>query len=152
MIKKIQLDISKTEDLYEKYNINIINKEIINYLVENAFHTQKNDKILVNINNICKSKDNIKDLIFSGLNNELNNLIKNNYRNNITQIVLFLIGTVFLFLSTLINTNVIGKEILIIIGWVPIWEMIYLELFRDFHCRRRIKTLKKLIHSTFEIK
>lgn len=147
----IQLDITDKENLYEKYNTNIINTELINYLVDNALYIKKEDKVTIQVNNICKTKENIKEIIINGLNKELDSLIKSNYRNNIIQIMLFLLGTIFLFLSTLISDTAIGKEVLIIIGWVPIWEMIYLELFRDSKNRRKIQVLKKLIVSDFEI-
>lgn len=149
MNKTIQLDITKEENIYEKYNTSIINCDLINYLVDNALYIKKADKITIQINNICKSKENIKEMLINGFNKELDSLIKSNYRNNIVQIVLFLLGIVFLFLSTLLGDKAIGKEILIIIGWVPIWEMIYLELFRDSKNRRKIFVLKKLIDSTF---
>lgn len=66
---------------------------------------------------------------------------------NIKQFFLLMIGVIFLFLSTIVNESIIWKEILLIGGWVPIWEMIDLELFSDFQERRKRKILKKLLKS-----
>lgn len=39
------------------------------------------------------------------------------------------------------------KEILLISGWVPIWEMVKIELFPDVQGRIKRKYIKKLLKS-----
>ena len=58
-------------------------------------------------------------------------------------------GIFFIFLSYQIN-NEIWKEIFLISGWVPIWEMIELELINDVKDRKRKRILLKLINSKIE--
>ena len=49
--------------------------------------------------------------------------------------------------ATLIKEDVIWKEVLLIGGWVPIWETIDIELFSDLEGRRKRIILKKLLKS-----
>ena len=54
-------------------------------------------------------------------------------------------GVMFIFLSTKIDDSTIWKEVLVILGWVPIWEMMEVELFPDAAERKRRKAIKKLL-------
>ena len=54
-------------------------------------------------------------------------------------------GTLLLFLSTKIPNNLLWKQVLIIISWVPIWEAVEIELFPDVVERKRRKYMKKLV-------
>lgn len=54
---------------------------------------------------------------------------------------------IFVFLSTKIQGSGMWKEILLITGWVPIWEMIEVELFPDAYGRRERKLINKLLKS-----
>ena len=56
-------------------------------------------------------------------------------------------GIFFLTLSTLVDSESIWYELMIIGGWVPIWEMIEVELFPDVEERRKRKVIKKLLKS-----
>ena len=76
--------------------------------------------------------------------------ISNEYhRTNIIQLALLILGLIFLFFSSLISESSIWKEVLLIIGWVPIWEMVDLELFKDYRGRRKKKIIAKLLSSDF---
>ena len=59
---------------------------------------------------------------------------------------MFIIGITMLIISTLILNQVI-KEIIIIAGWVFIWEVIDISLNTDIETRMTKKTIKKLLKS-----
>ena len=54
-------------------------------------------------------------------------------------------GAFIIFLSTKVPEDLFWKEVLVIIGWVPIWEMFEVELFPDAEERKRRKAIKRLL-------
>ena len=71
--------------------------------------------------------------------------IINKYRSNNKKQILFLfLGMIFIFISLQIQ-QAVWKEIILITGWVPIWEMIRIELFYDVEGRRKRKIIKRLL-------
>lgn len=152
MEKVINVDILKEEDLLEKYNVKRANKNLIEYLIKESRYVEDYEKITVLVNNKCKTKIDIIEKITEGLKDEYDKVSREYHRNNIIQIALIILGIVFLFISSLIDESVIWKEVVLIIGWVPIWEAVDLELFRDFSGRRRKKIIAKLLSSDIEEK
>ena len=151
MEKTIKLDITNAENLLERYNGDIINHKLIEYIINKSFYTGKNDKIKIIINNKIKTEIDIKEMIIKSLKEEYIKIEKEYYRNNFIQIVLLILGSIILFLSTLFSQNFILIEILVIGGWVPIWEVMNIELFSDFKGRRKKLIILKLIESEFII-
>ena len=88
--------------------------------------------------------------------NELVDMIRENYgvdiheikvlseKRTIFDLISILIGIVFLFLSMLVKNIPVVSEVLVIFGWVPIWEAMYSMLFGGFKNRLLLKRLKKL--------
>ena len=91
-------------------------------------------------------------MILESFKEEYEKSLKIWHLTNIRQLFLLMIGIIFLFLSMLIKENVIWKEILLIGGWVPIWETIDLELFSDAEGKRKRMILNQLIKSEIEEK
>ena len=147
MKKVIEIDLNSKEDLLERYNNKRISKDLIEYLINETNFISKKDNVVIQINNNIKIDIDIVKYLTNGLKDEYVSNIKSHLKNNIIQIVLFFLGIFFLFLSTQINDNDIWKEILLIGGWVPIWEMIDLELFNDFRGHKRKRILQKLLDS-----
>ncbi len=147
MKKIIEIDLNSKEDLLERYNNKRISKDLVEYLINETNFVSKKDSIVIQINNNIKADIDIAKYLINGLKDEYESTIRSHLKNNIIQIVLFFLGIFFLFLSTQINSSDIWKEILLIGGWVPIWEMIDLELFNDFRGRKRKRILQKLMDS-----
>lgn len=91
---------------------------------------------------------------------KLINIIRSNYglyiRENIIymdhlirkNIFLFLGGCLFILLSfALEQVSSVISEIILIIGWVGIWEVVYSAFFSDYKKRMEIKRLKQLTNS-----
>lgn len=150
MEKIIKIDLLNENDLIEKYDNDKLNLELLNYLLKYAQFISNKDYIKIVISNNCHSQINIKNLIKDALNEELVNTFKEHYKNNIIQIFLFFLGIALIFISTRIEDS-IWSELFLIGGWVPIWEMIELEIFNDFRGRKKRKILNKLIKAEIEV-
>ncbi len=151
MEKIVTIDIQNEEDLVGIYDSNIANYNLIDYILKKTLYTNKNDKITFIIHNKCNTKLPIKDIIINGLNLEYEHLIKEYKKNTLLQIALLFLGLFFLFLSTILVKESIWHEFLVIAGWVPLWEMIDIELFNDSKNRRKKHIIEKLLNCEFII-
>lgn len=144
-MKNIIVNIKRESDLYEKYNDNL-SKDLINYLIEEA-RVKDDIKIIINTNlNIKK----IDVLLKEGIINAYNNSKRlDKYLDN-KQIIFFIIGIIFLILSTFIKYGILN-EIIIIAGWVAIWEVVDISLNIDSKLRISRKLMNKLINSEIEV-
>lgn len=151
MEKIIEIDLKNKEDLTEKYNEKLVSKNLVDYMIEQARFIDKKDKVKVVINNQCGLSKDCLEVIKDGLKLEYQKNLNNSKLGNIKQFFLMLIGILFLFLSTVIHEDLIFKEVFLIIGWVPIWEVIDMELFSDIKEKRKRFILKKILEGNFEI-
>ena len=147
----IKIDIQNEYDLLEKYDKSKISTNLIDYIIKKAYYTKKHDTIKILIQSDCNTSIKIKELLIVGLKNAYEKTNYEQKRKNIIQILLLLLGSLFIFLSSRINDTFIWKELLLITGWVPIWEMIDIELFNDSKSNRTKKIIKKLMISKIEI-
>lgn len=152
MEKIIEIALCSKEDLVEKYNNKIVSKNLIDYIMEQAMFIGKHDKAKVIINNQCHLNDSCLDMIKNGLKIEYEKNLRNGKLSNIKQVMLMIIGLIFLSLSMVIPDGFIFKEVFLIVGWVPIWEVIDIELFSDIKEKRKRMVLKKLLEASFEIR
>lgn len=146
MEKILQIDLVNENDLFEKYNRGIISKELIKYMIESTPYFRSSDSIKIVINNGINSVDECTSLIIEGLKNEYDYNIFKYHRNNLMQIALLIAGVIAIFISTLIDATII-KELVLIGGWVLIWEMVESEIFEDINNRKKIIILRKLLNS-----
>lgn len=144
-MKNIIVNIENKSDIYEKYN-NALSRELINYLIRESKFTNSDIKIIVNTN---LKLDNIETFIKEGLKNAYNETKIIDRSHDTKQLTLLLIGTIFLIISTL-TFNII-KEIIIIAGWVAIWEAFDISLNVDSKLKLTRKLIKKLINCKIEV-
>lgn len=146
MEKIIELNIKNIDDIIDKFNNKQISDDCLNYLIKSCLFIKKNEEIKIIIDNVNINE--VEELIINSVKEEYNRSLKMISINNYIQIICFLIGIFFLLLSTLINEKYIFNELLLIVGWVPIWKVIEIELFNDSEERRKRKILKKLMKCT----
>ncbi len=144
-MKNIIVNIENKSDIYEKYN-NTLSRDLINYLIRESKFVHDSIKITINTN---IKLDNIETFIKDGLKNTYNETRIIDRAHNIKQLLLLLIGTIFLIISTL-TFNII-KEIIIIAGWVAIWEVVDISLNVDSELKLTRKLIKKLINCKIEV-
>ncbi len=151
MEKEISVHIIQEEDVILKYDPSKLSSDLLEFILKKAMIISHKDTIKIMIYNQNDIKIDIKQLLYDGFKEELESIKKKHFTTNIFQFGLFLLGFIFLFLSFRTNDEV-WQEIFLIGGWVPIWEMIDLELFHDVKERRRKKTLVKLLNAEIVIK
>ena len=100
MEKIIEIDLIKKDDVFEKYNKNIISKDLINYIIDGSFFVKNNNLKLV-INNY--TNESYKEKIENALIDEYNYSITNNVRSNKIQATYLFVGMLAIFLSTVIE-------------------------------------------------
>lgn len=147
MEELIKIDLNNKNDLLDKYNNKNISDDIIKYIIKKARKIPKYKRIKIIINKKSDINIDTSELIKQGLKEAYNTSIQERNCNNLKQFMFLGLGIFFIFLSTLIEKKGIWKEILLITGWVPIWEMIEVELFPDVYGRRKRRIIKKLLDS-----
>ena len=147
MKKDIEIYIVDKDDFLEKYNEEKVSGALIEYIINQTKLIRKKERIRLVINKKCELDYNCVKMIKDGLKDEYNKSIRTRDDNNIRQLFFFILGIIFIFLSILIKEESIWKEILLITGWVPIWEMIEVELFPDVEGRKRRNIIRKLLNS-----
>ena len=146
-VKVIEVDLEDRYDFVEKYNHDKVSLNLLDYLIKETKYVDKKTDIEIIITPEFANTLDLGTMLKNAIQEEYYNTVQDHYFNNIFQIVLFLLGIIFLSISTLIKKEVVWKEIFLIGGWVPIWEMIELELFNDIRGRKRKAILKKLCNS-----
>ena len=142
--KVIKVDLDRKFDLLRTYNDNKVDVDLIEYLIDQIGLFKDTEKVKIVLNKRCELDVNVIKLIKEGLKEEHKKSLNVRDQNNLKQLWLLLMGVVFIFLSTKIEDS-LWKEVLVILGWVPIWEMMEVELFPDAAERKRRKAIKRLL-------
>ncbi len=150
MEKIIEIGLCHVEDLVEKYNQNRVSRDLIDYIISESILIGKKDKLKLVIYNKCQV-ENCWEMIQKGLEQEYKRSLKYDHFNNIKQWVLLGIGLFFLLLTILSENSFLINEVFLIIGWVSIWEVIDIALFKDTKERRKREILKKILMSECEV-
>ena len=149
MEKEIIIDITNSNELLEKYNKNKVCKDVIEYLVKEAMILDNEAKIKIIVHKDSELLDfDCKELIKNGLKDEYKRNITKHHDNNIKQIYFLILGVLIIYISSFFKGQALLREIILIIGWVPIWEMARIELIPDVQGRIKRKILKKLIYNS----
>lgn len=146
MEKIIEIDLIDKYDLVEKYNEKQVSSELIKYIINEAMYIDKKDTIIIELNKKFQSTKSSKKLIIDGLKREYDDSLRNHKMIDIKQYIFLVWGMIAIFLATVVENEVL-EEILVIAGWVPMWEMIDLEIFNDHDERKKRKVLKRLLNS-----
>ncbi len=148
MKRVIKVDLDSREALFETYDKEKVNKELIRYLVDSAAKFRKDDEIEIRINNLFDKSVECIPLIKKALAEEDTSNERKHYLIEIKQIAFFICGILALVISTFIATEIL-KEIVLIGAWVLIWDMVEMEIVDDVSNRKRNKILDKLLSSSF---
>ena len=144
-MKSITVNLTRESDLYERYNDDV-SDALIKYLIKEA---KTKDKIEV----IIKTKleiDNIEFLIKKGLQQELNDTKRIDKFYDFKQLRFFVIGIIFLLISTLMGYEIL-RELVLIIGWFTIYEVVEITFNTSSILRRKRKAIKKLLSCNIKI-
>ena len=145
----IEIYLTNRNNLIDKYNENKVSHSLIEYIIKQAQDANLYDEIKIIINKKSHIEEECIKLIKEGLQEEYNRSLRKRDDNNIKQLIFFGLGLLFIYLSTLIKSGAVWKEIILITGWVPIWKMIEVEILPDVAGRRKRKIINKILNSEF---
>lgn len=143
----ITISINDKYELIGRYDEKNISRELLEYILKETILTKKNKTIKIVINKRKDIEINSVEIVKEGLKQEYERSLEERRRNNLKQLFFLLLGMIFIFIATRMKYKGMWREILLITGWVPIWEMIEIELFPDVYGRRERRTIKKLLKS-----
>lgn len=144
MEKIIEADILDLDDFFEKYNKELVSKDLIDYILENLRDVSNKAPIKIILNK--KIKFDLESILRNSFLNEYQRMVKEHFYNNKMQVIYFLIGVVMLIISILLNDKALLEELFLIGGWVLIWQAVEIEFFGDALNRKKRKLLKRLIN------
>lgn len=134
------------------FNENKLSQDLSNYILEECKGLNYSDELEIHIKTkfdiTREEKVNIINMIRSNYGIDvrenviyMDHLIKKN-------ILLFIFGCLFIAYSFFIeDASATISEIILIIGWVGIWEVVYSIFFSEYKKRMQIKRLKQLANS-----
>lgn len=147
-MNEIIVNINEEEDYKNKYNSNNLSTDLSNYIYEECKGKPINNKVTIIIKTKYKIKDKEKEDIINKIHNnyktDLNEQLLMIKYSNIKNFAIFLLGILFLYLYYFVRINFVLSEMILIVGWVAIWEAVYAWLFVRDKDNIQIKRLKKL--------
>ena len=121
-------------DLEKVELLDQITKEKINFVVFSKFDMQ----------------DTEKDVFISMIRNkfgaDISEIINSHHKQRIANLLIFLIGIIFLTIYSLFEITVIS-EVILILGWVFVWEAICNFLYKEIESKFKIKKRKQIINA-----
>ncbi len=160
MKKKLNIEVDMSEKKYfvSKYNDNTLAPELKDYLLNEIIGYDINTKINIIIDAKFdlteEEKEHYKKLIIKEFKESNDEILYEIDQSNLKKLTLSLIGILFIIASYFFN-HIIGEvleEILMIFGWVALWEVAYAILFTDASRRRKIKRNKQIINANIKYK
>ena len=149
---------SEKKYFVSKYNDNTLAPELKDYLLNEIIGYDINTKINIIIDAKFdlteEEKEHYKKLIIKEFKESNDEILYEIDQSNLKKLTLSLIGILFIIASYFFN-HIIGEvleEILMIFGWVALWEVAYAILFTDASRRRKIKRNKQIINANIKYK
>lgn len=147
MKKVININLDSEEDLKEKYNSNVVSRDLINYILDQAHFINRKDELEIIVNK--NFGEDCVGSIKTGLRNEYLKASKETRFNNIKQITFLLLGLICLIIYAFLDNIEVVSEILLIGGWILMGEAIEIQLFTDPLIKRNKMILKKILKLDF---
>ena len=155
MKKVIEIDLDNKLEYLNKYNDNIINDELHNYILSAFDDVNKNILLKVKFNyNIDKDERLKVALVFKdSFSIELDNIQKKLKKRNIRDAVLLVLGFLFLIIYCYLDDFDIFliAEFFMVISWGSFWEFAESLLFGRKKLIVNKKKYEKLINTEIEI-
>ena len=142
-MEKVNIKLESLEEAKNKFNENILNDELDNYIVTASKHILPKERIILNIHSNSKiEKENIKSLIHNHYQKKVKQLNKIDKYDDYFRLILLLLGIILIIISE--QLTLFLSELFLIAGWVVIWEMVYDILFTGIKRKRDLKLYKRL--------
>ncbi len=157
-MKKINITVNlkNKQDLYTPYNNSILNDNLSSYLLNSLRGLGLKEKVQITIIHTedisLEEQKNIENIIHT-------NFYRIDFEDaiytkayHIRAIILLIVGIILLWISYYLNTNniYIIEELILILGWVAIWEVADYLLFEDTKNRIKSKRIDELTKATIK--
>lgn len=147
----INLTIQNKDDFYDKFNTYRLSKELGDYIYNNSLQFSLKDSLVIRVITTFqlekKEREVIVDMIREYFGLSIRETLNYYKFNRVKKLILFVLGILLIFgahFTQLLN-NFIFSEVLLIIGWVAIWEVVENILLVETKKRFRLKYLQKLV-------
>ncbi len=147
MNKEISIVINDMDSLVNRFNNQELSKEVGDYIFNESFEMRLRRDFVINVITRFKvsneEKGFINDMIhrYFGLN--VKTSIYYIKFSLVKQLILFVLGVLIIVCAVVISSKVIS-EVLLICGWVCVWETVYGLFFVDTKYHIRMKRYKEL--------
>ncbi len=144
----IEVTLPSKEDYLNKFHSNKISFELSDYILSECKAIHPNDSLEIHITcdfPISKEEQkNLIDMIRENYGTDIHEMYILVEKTKIINLLAFLMGIIFLFINLFVNFIPVVSEIILIFGWVLIWESIYNILYGGLKNRLMIHRLKRL--------
>ena len=154
----INMTFDEKDDYISQFNENKLSNKLSNYILDECRGKPLENKITLNIKMNYrisnKEKEEFIKMIHNNYKDDLKEYMLILKRSIIKKIIIFFIGVVLIYLAYFkdIMDNEVISEIILIIGWVAIWEVAYTWFFESDKNRIMVKRLKQLIKCNINFK
>lgn len=150
--KIITIEVNNLNDVFNIYNPEIINDELHNYIMHQCLGVSvyKPLKFMIEGNFNDDEKEKIESAIKNYYKSYINHYKSIDKYDDWVRLILLLIGIVLIFASQ--KFDFVISELLLVIGWVAIWELGYDILFYKQKRKRDYFRYKQIYSSKIEFK
>lgn len=147
----INLIIQNKEDFYDKFNTNRLSKELGDYLYNNSLQFSLKETLSISIITTFKlekrEQEEIVDMVREHFGLSVRETLNYYKFNRVKKLILFILGILLICCAhfTELRHDFIFSEVLLIIGWVAIWEVFENIILVETKKRFKLKYLKKLV-------
>ena len=142
-MNEIQVTLQTLEDALSHYHPEVLSPELDDYL-STQVRLLTTKQVQLNVHGLSKPKEQEKfqEVVHHYYERKTKVLLKTDSSRDIYRIVLLFLGIFFIVLASVLNF--VLQEVILIAGWVAIWEMVSDVLFTEKVRRDEIKITKQL--------
>lgn len=151
----VKINIKNKEDYKNKYNENELSSELKQYILDHvkSKNTKQNIKLDIATDFKMDEKEalNLTYMIRRAFGLDVSEIMNISKKRSLKSLFAFILGTIFLLIYSFVPKQYVVTEIILIIGWVLIWESTYNFLFKNIETKLMITRRKQIIKSKIEI-
>ena len=143
-MEKINIKLDSLEDATNKFNNEVLNEELANYITSSCLHSLQKERITLSIKGLpnINHQEQLSKLIHSHYQSKVKQLNKIDKYDDYFRVILLLLGILLIIISEQFTSLL--SELFLIAGWVVVWEIAYDILFTSIKRKRDLKLYKKL--------
>lgn len=152
MNNKIEIHLNDKEDYTNNFNKNRISPELFDYILNELKTINIKEKLDINIytKNFILSdeeKEQLAMMIKSTYEDDANDLIYLDNNLIFKELIFLLIGVLIIIIYFIFKDSPVISEIILIIGWLMIWESVSRLVFSRTETKYKIKRRKQITKS-----